>query len=50
MKAAVWPYFLFKIVPIRPPPPHFDNILTKNINVRVLYTIELLSFVISNSI
>nr|DAX20240.1 MAG TPA: hypothetical protein [Caudoviricetes sp.]DAY29568.1 MAG TPA: hypothetical protein [Caudoviricetes sp.] len=50
MKAAVWPYFLFKLAQIRPPPPHFDNILTKNINVRVLYTIELLRFVISNSI
>lgn len=50
MKAAVWPYFLFKIVPIRPPPPHFDNILTKNINVRVLYTIELLEVQYKHSI
>ena len=50
MKAAVWPYFLFKIIPIRPPPPHFDNILTKNINVRVLYTIELLEVQYKHSI
>lgn len=50
MKAAVWPYFLFKIVPIRPPPPRFDNILTKNINVRVLYTIELLEVQYKHSI
>lgn len=50
MKAAVWPYFLFKIVPIRPPPPHFDNILTKNINVRILYTIELLEVQYKHSV
>lgn len=50
MKAAVWPYFLFKIVPIRPPPPRFDNILIKNINVRVLYTIGLLEVQYKHSI
>ena len=49
MKAAVWPYFLFKIVQIRPPPPHV-NILIKNINVRVLYTIELLEVQYKHSI
>lgn len=50
MEAAVWPYFLFKLAQIRPPPPHFDNILTKNINVRVLYTIELLEVQYKHSI
>lgn len=50
MKAAVWPYFLFKLVQIRPPPPIFDNRIIRKLNVRVLYTIELLRLVISNSI
>nr|DAS35837.1 MAG TPA: hypothetical protein [Caudoviricetes sp.] len=30
MKAAVWPYFLFKLVQIRPPPPIFDNRISEN--------------------
>lgn len=30
MKAAVWPYFLFKLAQIRPPPPILITELSEN--------------------
>lgn len=49
MEAAVWPYFLFKLTQIRPP-PIFDNRIIRKLNVRVLYTIEPLEVQYKHSI
>lgn len=38
MEAAVWPYFLFKLAQIRPPPVYFDSKIIRKLSVRVLYT------------
>ncbi len=42
--------FLFKLTQIRPPPPIFDNRIIRKLNMRVLYTIELLEVQCKHSI
>nr|DAK41381.1 MAG TPA: hypothetical protein [Caudoviricetes sp.] len=40
MEAAVWPYFLFKIAKIRPPPVYFDSKIIRKCSI---YNLVLLS-------